>query len=460
MPENVRAAADIWQALRSKRGPELLKGLVDELAKLHLLCAELGRLIQQLQVQQNFSRHLLALEAGADFGPRLPSQLEIYASQMLEPQQGFHSLEYDDNGVPFRWTGPQRQFSFLVNIDRDMPLIVELEAMWMLDESRQSDLNLMVDGSILPCRLRRAGSGYIGRALLPAAAEQGTTTLTFILPTTLRPDSTAIDQRQLGIAFRRLAIRPPTSDAEAAEVSGASTAPGEASTAATAAANRGRPLPAAAIEGPRVDDWAATSEDGFDRTGDAGNTDEPATPRTFSCTAAEIRDGHPGFYSLERDDNGVPFRWTGGQPSFSFSVPIDRRAPIELEMRVIAVIDLRRQSPLRLELDGAEHRLEIKRAGNHLAGRLLIPPRAAAGLSRLTFTVPVLLRPKGADRRELGIAFSELHLRPAAAMVPAGEPSRAHRARHRAGSAAGAVARARETARKARAAARGSARAR
>src|SRR5215472_13629702 len=107
MPEDVRGAADIWQILRSKRGPELLTGLVDELAALHQLCGELRRQIRELQIQQKFPGHLFALEDASNSASlRLPTQLEIRAGQLLEPQQGFYDLEYDPNGTPFRWTGP------------------------------------------------------------------------------------------------------------------------------------------------------------------------------------------------------------------------------------------------------------------------------------------------------------------------------------------------------------------
>jgi hypothetical protein len=152
-------------------------------------------------------------------------------------------------------------------------------------------------------------------------------------------------------------------------------------------------------------------------TAAAPNGQEPQAARSFSCGAADISDGDPGFYGLERDPDGVPFRWS--KKEFSFSLSIDRRTPVELELRVLSVIDEKRQSPLRLDLDGAEYPLAIDRAGDHFVGRLVIPARAVSGPTGLTFTTPMLLRPPGSDRRELGIAFSELHLRPSEAAMPA-----------------------------------------
>jgi hypothetical protein len=359
MPESVRAATDIWQTLREKKGPELLKGLVDELAALHRLCGELGGLIRQLQIQQNFSQHLFAFGDAADSVPLLPTRLDIHAAQLLEQQQGFYELEYDDEGVPFRWTGPRRHFSFRVNVDRRRPLAIELDIKWLVDEARQRDLSLLFDGNLLPFHLRRGGAGYHGRALLPPADRQATTTLTFVVPITLQPS--AADTCKLGIAFRKLTIRPAGSEDETLEVG-----------------------------------------------------QETAASAAFSCTAADIRDGHPGFYDLEYDQGGIPFRWTGrhSSPAFAFAFSIDRRIPIELEFRAISIINPRRQLPLAVEVDEVEYPLAVERVGDHLEGRLVIPPRAAVGPTSLTFTVPVLLRRRGSDRRELGIAFSELHLRP------------------------------------------------
>jgi hypothetical protein len=390
MPHEVRVAADIWLALRAKRGPELLKGLADELATLHRIVGELGRSIEQLRIQQNFPGHLFALDAdGTSTVPRLPKALDIDAAQLIEPQRGFYGLEYDGDGLPFRWTGPQRHFSFLVNIDRTTPLLVELDALWLIDEAVQRDLTLLVDGQPLPFRLERGGSGYTGRAVLPPGPEQAATNLTFLLPGTAHAGLESADRRELGLAFRRLSIRP---------------------------------------------DVAAT------RT----------SACSFVCTAAEIGDGHPGFYALEHDPSGVPFRWSGREsnPSFSFSVAIDRSAPVELELRAIAAIDPQRQAPLMLVVDGAEHRLRLRAAGDHLVGGLVLPPRPAAGPTLLHFTVPVLLRPSGADRRELGIAFAALSLRPATS-VAAGAHARLEENAERGGDAdgSGAPARSRRTAR-------------
>ena len=39
-----------------------------------------------------------------------------------------------------------------------------------------------------------------------------------------------------------------------------------------------------------------------------------------------------GFYYLEYDENGTPYRWTGPEPSFFFEVLVDRKAPANLRM--------------------------------------------------------------------------------------------------------------------------------
>lgn len=208
MRQSIRAAPDIWENLRSKRGPELLKALADELAALHRLCADLERAVRQSGKSADPAAHLLALDDAVGVSAALPGSVDLYASQLFEPQEGFYNLEYTADGVPFRWTGPQRYFSFTVNVDRSAALLAELEIINMVDEQRQSDMTLLVDGSSLPFRVQQTGAGYLGRAMLPAVAPRDTTTLTLVVPATLRPPAPSTDIRELGIAFSRLRIGP------------------------------------------------------------------------------------------------------------------------------------------------------------------------------------------------------------------------------------------------------------
>ena len=90
----------------------------------------------------------------------------------------------------------------------------------------------------------------------------------------------------------------------------------------------------------------------------------------------------------------MPFRWSGAEPFFSFAVPIDRSAPVELELKVVAVVDLGRQSPISIEVDGTDYALDLtKLSDSQTGGWLVLPPRGTTGETSLTFKVPILLRP-------------------------------------------------------------------
>lgn len=214
MPQSIRAAQDIWENLRSKRGPELLKALADELAALYQLCADLEAALQS-RTASHASMHLLQLDEPPSLPAALPTRVDLYASQLFEPQDGFYNLEYTADGVPFRWTGPQRYFSFAVNLDRSTALVAELELVSMIDEKRQRDMTLLVDGASLPFRVTKADAGYIGHAIVPIAPPQDTTTLTFVVPSTSQPGPA--DRRELGVAFSKLKIRPAGAESAAAE---------------------------------------------------------------------------------------------------------------------------------------------------------------------------------------------------------------------------------------------------
>ena len=92
-----------------------------------------------MQARQDLAAHWISLDRTADHAVTLPAKADIYASQLFDPQDGFYGLEFTHDGLPFRWTGPQRSFSFSICVDRTVPLLVELEAIRLIDELRQCD---------------------------------------------------------------------------------------------------------------------------------------------------------------------------------------------------------------------------------------------------------------------------------------------------------------------------------
>lgn len=118
-----------------------------------------------------------------------------------------------------------------------------------------------------------------------------------------------------------------------------------------------------------------------------------------------------GFYGLERDGVGNPFRWTGPNPSFHFDFHLDRTVPLRFM--------------LQMPLWGAEHAqglratsdemvLPLQRRAGHrvLDFEGVLMPREALGVTRLTFVASHLSTvPADAEEtatRQLGVPFLRL----------------------------------------------------
>jgi hypothetical protein len=118
-----------------------------------------------------------------------------------------------------------------------------------------------------------------------------------------------------------------------------------------------------------------------------------------------------GFYALERDGVGNPFRWTGPTPSFHFDFHLDRSVPLRFM--------------LQMPLWGADHANGLRaisdemtlplmrRTGNRVLdfeGMLL--PRESLGVTRLTFVVDhvstVASDNEENTTRQLGVPFLRL----------------------------------------------------
>jgi len=204
---NDEATTRIQKLLASKRGPELIDAIGLELGDLHSEIRRLSIQLRQLQAFHAFSERMSILTQANVRATRLPNSLCIDAAQLFEPGNGFHQLEYERNGQPFRWTGPRRDFSFSLFIDRSASSQVRLEVAHMMDASRQNELVVLVDGQSFTLRLTRQTGGWAGEVTLPPLPASQATNLVFVVPCVIRPDSQD-DTRTLGIAFRRLAISP------------------------------------------------------------------------------------------------------------------------------------------------------------------------------------------------------------------------------------------------------------
>lgn len=377
-------AERIANLLKAKRGQglELADVIASELALLHSMYAQLADQIRELKTYQEFlSSNDLISSLEESFGGELdlPEAMIVDAFQLFDAQDGFYPMEYTAQGSPYRWTGPERHFSFSVNVDRSKPLAIWLEVAEVVDDERQTALVVLADGVPYTMELEPRGEGgYAGRLVLAPRPRFRGFNLTFIVPVTLQREG---DMRKLGVAFQRLAIAP--FDASAAE----------ADAALAVAPPKRPPLPRATKP----------------LQGEAQGKSVPK-PEEYTIHAGQLAQTDSAFHDLEFDGAGRPYRWTAGQPSFDLL--INRDLPLRVELTAIAFLDEARQTPVKVTVDDATYEMDFKATPNGQVGTLLIPPRPRAKRTRLTFDIPVL-EAGGVDQRRLGLAFRSLQVKQA-----------------------------------------------
>ena len=193
-------------ALLDKRGSELILSLVEEIVNLNIRTELALRQIQALKSFESLKDHLITVDAAKTADPR-PTALKLDASQLFNPKDGFHNLEYSPTGVPYRWTGPTREFSFNVFVGRTQPVALALRATKLMEPELQSELVLIADGEPMNLTFEREDDAWVARAVLPARTDLGATHLVFVSASVASPPDSA-DARTLGIAFSELDVRP------------------------------------------------------------------------------------------------------------------------------------------------------------------------------------------------------------------------------------------------------------
>lgn len=118
-----------------------------------------------------------------------------------------------------------------------------------------------------------------------------------------------------------------------------------------------------------------------------------------------------GFYGLERDGLGNPFRWTGPTQAFHFDFHLDRSVPLRFVLRM-PMWGSEHAHGLRAMSDDMTLAL-TRRPGNRVLDfEGLLMPRETLGLTRLTFvcerTSPATSEADEGVTRHLGVPFLRL----------------------------------------------------
>jgi hypothetical protein len=188
--------------LLEKSGLEFAEGVAEEFGELHRQIAALKRELAALTAYQASRDRSLIVQSTIAKITELPHNVVVEPDQMLRSQDGFYPLEHTSDGVPFRWTGPEPQFSFDVFIDRTQGAEARLEVLNCIDFEVQKAIALLADGESVPVTLEQTGTGFVATAALPPRAVANATNLIYMLPATLMPLGSK-DTRALGVAFGR-----------------------------------------------------------------------------------------------------------------------------------------------------------------------------------------------------------------------------------------------------------------
>lgn len=118
-----------------------------------------------------------------------------------------------------------------------------------------------------------------------------------------------------------------------------------------------------------------------------------------------------GFYHLEYDSMGVPYRWTGPEPTFLFELFIDRQAPAAFRMRFSQATFTHVQRTVRCYVDGHEIATSLVEVEGEFEVRGTLPQRDLVGGSVVSFVCPSVSAPGGQqDIRLLGLVFRWLRI--------------------------------------------------
>ncbi len=188
-----------------RRSPDtLIRALAKEFVSLHRAHARLTARVAAMETLGAVADRLLT---GAEAPFDYPKTLRIDAGGSTSELIGFHQLEYDDEGLPYRWTGPERQFSVQMFVSRRTPAAFELSFGKFFADSPVEQLRGFVDGEEVPLMIRFGAQGYEARGEMPPRQQAGCTVLTFLVPVMGSPAASgSTDRRALGLQFAGLSV--------------------------------------------------------------------------------------------------------------------------------------------------------------------------------------------------------------------------------------------------------------
>jgi len=189
--------------LFDRSSPEaLLQSIASEFARLHQEIAGLTARVHAGEAMATLSDRIakgLDPEIAADY----PTSVRLDADQAFRDAVGFHRLEQDPKGRPYRWTGPEREFSFQLFVDRSRPAHFTLGFDNFYVPEPIDNLRCLVDGAPVKLDFERVDDLWCASGAAPVRPDRGGTAIVFVVPRVESPeDRGESDSRRLGLYYR------------------------------------------------------------------------------------------------------------------------------------------------------------------------------------------------------------------------------------------------------------------
>ncbi|WP_428929893.1 hypothetical protein [Marinibacterium sp. SX1] len=191
----------------SLHGTDLVRKLVDTLAHQARRIDALESSVQLLNAYQEGRDLLLNIQEPVSATEiEMASSFELSAMEHLPRSSGFHGIEFDNAGNPFRWAGESGLLTFTCYIDRGRPNTVTLDLINSVEPANYEHLAFFDDDAERQVTLEKTTpAGRRVTSVLPSRDQAtGPTTLTFRFPHFRRLSED--DRRTAAVAFHSLLV--------------------------------------------------------------------------------------------------------------------------------------------------------------------------------------------------------------------------------------------------------------
>lgn len=189
------------------------RALFEEIERLSDSVAGMSRRLADLERSTNLILALLdfPLPRQGELQTPIMNNVVVTASTFCNAADGFHGVEKLPDGTMFRWTGPQREFRFVVFVDRQQSCRGELTLLNSKRLSEGGEIGCYVDRNWVASQIVPAEDPRLIRRIftLPARETNRGTEIVFVAPSVLVPRDTVAgspDPRPLGVQFVELRV--------------------------------------------------------------------------------------------------------------------------------------------------------------------------------------------------------------------------------------------------------------